>query len=479
MKTNNIFDYMDKDYEEISEDSVMEQTGVKTDNVRRIFMKKLHEQDSVKTTGKKIKKRTIIVLAAAAVSLLALGTIGAGAAGSFNAVFGERFAGEKVNGVYSGADIDVSVADGYESEFLGITGDHHNVMAAANIKKTDGGSFVKSEDLKDSYATPMLYGPITEEDYNQVVASLGVSDEDLNYNGKLDVTTSLWNQVTNNNGTEEPGRGGLEYVLTDEHTIKCIMQYENQKYELVGEKMLAEAPLVYIYHVKSEIVETSFSDGVDVGYLMEYGEDQNGTSGSEEVKKAVAKIEEVKKTLGENEFVIKKDNLDLSSPTTSFYVAEISAERIDFSGSWKLNYKAENIRKLQVQDNLFTLDGSYQGHDFSEVSIKVSEIDADAFTAKMKLSITGDILVFKDVQPYSVVNMWEDAFRDEFYNGTVIITLENGDTVDGWFTITDIQLDDDGGTSEAVIVYAKNKNVVTISANEIRSIQMNGTELIK
>ena len=62
MKTNNIFDHMDKDRDNISEQTVIEDTGVNTDRVREIFMNKVNES---KKTNKKSKKKVFVVLAAA------------------------------------------------------------------------------------------------------------------------------------------------------------------------------------------------------------------------------------------------------------------------------------------------------------------------------------------------------------------------------------------------------------------------------
>ena len=70
-------------------------------------------------------KRTSITVAAAIAATLAIGTVGAGATGSFNQVFGENFAGEKVNGVYAGTNVNVKTADAYSAEFLGISGERY------------------------------------------------------------------------------------------------------------------------------------------------------------------------------------------------------------------------------------------------------------------------------------------------------------------------------------------------------------------
>ena len=50
MKTNNIFNYMERDIENIDEQTVLEETGVKTENVKEIFMSKLNSEN--KTTKK-------------------------------------------------------------------------------------------------------------------------------------------------------------------------------------------------------------------------------------------------------------------------------------------------------------------------------------------------------------------------------------------------------------------------------------------
>ena len=52
MKTNNIFDHMDKDSDNISEQTVIEDTGVNTDRVREIFMNKVNESKKKQPKGR-------------------------------------------------------------------------------------------------------------------------------------------------------------------------------------------------------------------------------------------------------------------------------------------------------------------------------------------------------------------------------------------------------------------------------------------
>ena len=122
MKTNNIFDHMDNDPDELNEQTVIEETGVRTENVKEIF------KDMVKNNGKKKNKRSITkvftILAAAAAATIAAGTITAGATGSFNNVFGQIFAGEADNGMFSRGNVNIS-SETLNIDFKGITGDQN------------------------------------------------------------------------------------------------------------------------------------------------------------------------------------------------------------------------------------------------------------------------------------------------------------------------------------------------------------------
>ena len=55
------------------------------------------------------KKRVVFTLIAAVLAAAVLGTATAGASGSFDAVFGEYFAGESSEGLYPGGEVSIDV----------------------------------------------------------------------------------------------------------------------------------------------------------------------------------------------------------------------------------------------------------------------------------------------------------------------------------------------------------------------------------
>ena len=107
MKTNNIFDRMDKETE-VNEQTVIEETGVSTDKVKELFGEMVKNNGKTKAVKKRKTKKVITVIAAAIAAVLALGTITAGATGSFNGVFGKMFSGQAADGMYSGGSVDIS-----------------------------------------------------------------------------------------------------------------------------------------------------------------------------------------------------------------------------------------------------------------------------------------------------------------------------------------------------------------------------------
>lgn len=472
---------MEQDRENIDESTIMEQTGVKTENVKKLFKEKMNgETVTVRTSRKKGKKKTIFVLAAAIVATLALGTVGAGAAGSFDAVFGERFAGERVNGVYSGANVSVTSSDSYNTEFLGICGDHHNTMAAIKITKADGTGFAVPEDAKYTYVTPFCFGLVFDGDAEKLNKALSITEDDTIYSGKVEVTRSLWNQITNGGKTYSATEGGgPEFILEDAQTLKCIEYYCGSQYELVGETMSMEEPIVYLYHVKRDVMECRLDEGYNaIGLMSEESakaREEYSTPASEEIAK---KLTEIRKGLKENEYLVVNSERFTSEGKMTFCVAEIAAEKINLSGSWKLNYKAENIRKLHVRENEFTLEGEANGHDLSEVKIHVTSLEADTFTTAITMQFDGNILNY-DTTDYSGLdsNKWYEKFFS-FGAENIFVTLENGEKVAAMLDVSNVNYGADGGSCAGQLVYLKGNHSITLPVSEIVSITINGVELI-
>jgi len=419
-------------------------------------------------------KRTSITVAAAIAATLAIGTVGAGATGSFNQVFGENFAGEKVNGVYAGTNVNVKTADAYSAEFLGISGDRHNVMSAMKITKADGTGFTIADDAKYTYVSPIFYGISFNGDDEKLTKALSLTDEDKSYNGTVEVSKSLWNQVTNSNNTSSIAEGGQpEFILEDNNTIKCIEYYSGGQYELIGETMTMYEPIVYIYSIKDDALRCNMEEGYNaIGLMNGYGEDYNTPA----AQKIAEKLTAVRNNLKENEYLIVNSNGFYAGGMT-FSVAEISAEKIDVSGSWKLNYKSEESRKFDVNGKSFSLSGNANGKDFSEVQINLTSLEAETFSTSIAVEFKGNVNAFCVEENDCSMNKWFDAFTENF-GKDIVITLENGEKVNGSICMSSTEYDSNGGTSLGQIFYIRDNHTVTLSPSEITSISFDGVELL-
>ena len=92
------------------------------------------------------------------------------------------------------------------------------------------------------------------------------------------------------------------------------------------------------------------------------------------------------------------------------------------------------------------------------------------------MEFEGNITNYDVEENGNFVNKWYDSFFD--YSNNIVITLENGESVEGYFSTTHMDYDEHGGYYSGQIVYVKNNHTVSIAANEIVSLKINGVELI-
>ncbi len=482
MKTRNIYDHLDKDFTEIDEKSVIGETGVDTGNVKKLFNEKLSAQNNGnKKASVKIKrrgkKRGILIAAAVAASVLVFGTVGAGAAGSFDMVFGENFAGDKVDGVYSGGNVSVSSADGYKTEFLGIAGDYHSVAAAVNITKADGSAFVSGDDIKYTYIYDDPYGIIGEEDEKKfrdasVSAAQGES--------KVTVNQSLWNKMTNSKVPVEEGLRG--YYLTSPDKIKLVMKYDDPEYSLVGQKLTFMSKNLYIYNVTEEIASCYIDEGYDAECILAYGKNnyEYQSKNTALVDSIAEKLGAAKKNKGKDEYIVRRFDSDGTDTKIFYCIARISCEAVDINGSCKLNYKPIDHTELDIKENSFSPKGSdgdsWNGHKYSEVSASVEKIDAGTFNSQVRIVCKGDTSPFVS-QESNTGNMWYDMLRDHVSNNSFAITLGSGKIVYGHPDIGSWKENSDGSV-EFMMIYFTETDWVSISPEEIKSITFDGQSII-
>ena len=146
-----IFDMYDKipdgvDVNTVEPDMIIDPAKIKREVVTMIKTGKVRKSS--------FRKKLTITLIAAAVGTAVLGTIGVGAMGGFNEAFGERFSGEKINGIYPGGNVSISTNDDVKAELLGIAGDKNKVMAAVTVKKADGSALVDYDDIENTIIIP-------------------------------------------------------------------------------------------------------------------------------------------------------------------------------------------------------------------------------------------------------------------------------------------------------------------------------------
>ena len=190
MKKKFVFDSMESDFSDIIEETIIENTGVNTERVVNTVMKA--------TTAKKIRrftKRGIIGIAAAVAAAIVISTVSVGAAGGFNQVFGNWFAGQPKYGLFSGSNVSTK-SDKLAVEFEGIAGDDNFVGAVMQIKNSDGSKFVENNDGKY-----IIYG-----------------------SNDVDVTLSPIAALFSDNSN----RGGsVWYDMKDENTIQATALYQD------------------------------------------------------------------------------------------------------------------------------------------------------------------------------------------------------------------------------------------------------------
>ena len=104
-----IFDMYDKIPEGVDINSIDSEMEIDSMDIKKAVISKINSEKAKKKVG--FSKKLAITLIAAAVGITVLGTVGVGAMGGFNQAFGERFSGEKVNGIYSGGNVNIKTND--------------------------------------------------------------------------------------------------------------------------------------------------------------------------------------------------------------------------------------------------------------------------------------------------------------------------------------------------------------------------------
>ena len=468
--------------------------NINSEDIKNAVVSKINAGKGRNKKGSFRKKLTISLIAAA-VGVTVLGTIGVGAMGGFNEAFGERFAGEKINGIYPGGNVTISTNDNVKAEFLGIAGDKNKVMAAVTVRKSDGTSLVDYDDTDNTMVIPDLSMVNCLDENGQVPEqlpfSLSNSISQDPYDGDyIYATTSVWtrmkfagsdshNYYTNENGEDVCfDHSDYDMRLTDKNTAKIIYFIGREDFSLTGETMKVKQDKLYILHKDQVLTE----DLVDI-ILMKDGkpaEDRREQMAAvlEKEKKIVS---EQKDSLKENQTIIavtdREPSFENYNETDSrivkrtLYVVTVTEVPVQFEGSWQLNLKSTEI-------DINTADGLV----FEEIPYRVDSLKAGSFSSEITISTDSDLSSFGNENVY---NGWiNDLLETE-----TEITMKNGEKLKGLWSSApestgDIRTAKDGTSFTVELSYYRfnDYNNLTvwsnINADEIVSIRIDGTEIL-
>ena len=395
-KTNNIFNYMLNDPENIDEKTVYENTGVQIENVKKLVMNMVHEG---KTTHKKNKGKVIKFTLIAAAAAAVLGTSVAAATGSFNSVFGELLAGEMHGGMYAGGNVQVQ-SDELDIDFKGIAGDKHEVYGMMTITKKDGSAFVENA---DDYFFGYTSSP----------------------NDKVDCILSPMNQLIGKLwyfGQEMQG-GNITYTFKDNNTINAVISYGSE-YNIIGETLTVNESKPLFYHVDKVLCTDE-----------EIGEFFSNIDENTDMSQAPYLIaqREYESTLTDNQlltfdgkgnFVIASEypfefdydlSVKLNYKDTTKYLNEAKGKTVNFN-----NCKDMTIKELEAHAFGLKLDLAYPTNDIDEINAIQDKFDSNIID---RIEVT-----MQDGTVY-------EANNNTFYQSINIQRLEFSFSSEDWKTV--------------------------------------------
>lgn len=303
MRTDNIFDYLESE-NTINNSSIIEDTGVRTDNVLRLVKEKLDEENGKENVipihGKAKTARIIAAVIAAAIAVTA---VTAQALGSFKDTFGDFLIGESPDGIYSGDNLSIE-SETSNIEFLGIAGDINTAAAAMRITKPDGSDFV--DDIENTWISSSS-------------SSDGQSTFNGNIIGEITYTRSKWSELTERDYVVS----WFGFYFEDTSAISAYILSNGDEGGIKGETMTAEISGLSAYTCKEILYD--FSENYDKN---EYMEDFN--------ENLIALVQEY--GFEEND----GKRLMINPETKDIVLAEETPLDIEFKLSVTMNYKTSS-----------------------------------------------------------------------------------------------------------------------------------------
>lgn len=439
MKKKFVFDASENDIINIDEKTVIKDTGVKTENVKKEVMK------TVRTAPKPvriIRKKTVISLIAAAAAIAVLGTVTVGAAGGFNQTFSEFFAGEPANGVYSGSNVSLN-SDKVNIDFIGIAGDDDHVMGMMTLNKKDGSSFVDTTE-------------------NTFIETFNINEENTNY---VQIEQSLWDELFHSYGSNT---GSITYSLRDKNTLCAMIEYVDDRCDLKGSRLTAKAGKIYAYTP----VKTIYTPEIGDGY-SQYVRDENGSHW--EFTDTI--IDDMNKKynseLKEDQIIRYSENMD------SIIIAAKKEIQLDFEVGVTLNYKSTTRSFESAHDKKYMINDSEWTVDY--INAKSFAIELSSHSWELENNTQFDIENIENWDEETLKDF--DTYNRSFLPELLTVTLKNGKqykAVPSHVGYTSgYSIDDHSGDVYLKFDYTdENGNIAAVDPEQIVSVTYEGQALI-
>ncbi len=382
MKGKFVFDAAENDIINIPENTIIRDTGVKSENVK-VKVKKAIKSN--KNPNRRIKKRKIFSFIAAAAAIAVIGTVTAAAAGGFNGSLGEFFAGEPAQGVFPGKDV-VLESSNLDIDFMGIAGDNDQVYAMMKLTKKDGTAFADIND--DTF----------------------IDNYDPENSGIVMIEKTLWNNIFEPAHTEI---GAVSYSFTDDKTLCALITCTDDNKKLIGSRLNVSDNMAAAYTP----VKTIYTPKNGDGYSTLSTESGSGMWNIDET--VVYDLE--KKYEGK----LKDDQvIRLSEDRQSVIIAQKTDIYLDYEVDVTLNYKPTLRSITSSKGKKYSINNSEWEIDF---------ITAGSFTMNVSAH-TWDPPQNDEFDTENMDNRDEEktqeyyAYRDSFIPRNFTITLKDGKT---------------------------------------------------
>ena len=333
MKTNNMFDKLDREAE-IDINTVYAETGVKTENVVELF----REKASVKASKPARKTgRVFVILAAATAAALALGAVTVTAKPAVDEAFAEYFAGNSIEGVYSGSNVKAA-SDKVNVEFLGVAGDDRTALSLVRFSAKDGSRLCS--DLGEGTFFRYKLGSEKNEGFY--------------------ARRSAWiTDVFKNNDT---GAVAEDFTLKDDGTVILSMRYTTADSTPKGDTIEAGCDTITAVHPVKTVYTLSEDE------IVYYADRNIISDGSDELYK----------TLNEKYGSELKDGQELciSKDGRNIVIADVRDIALDFTLSAKLDYKTCESVDLKT--------GKSESLSVSGADWRITELTARSYSMTLK-----------------------------------------------------------------------------------------------